>query len=50
MDQSSYPGARSFTGLGVITSPMRHGSTKFELRGPPSGVKTAAELKTAMGL
>jgi len=27
-----------------------HGSAKFELRGPASGVKTAAELKTAMGL
>jgi predicted dinucleotide-binding enzyme len=26
-----------------------HGSAKFELRGPASGVKTAAELKTAMG-
>jgi predicted dinucleotide-binding enzyme len=26
------------------------GSAKFELRGPASGVKTAAELRTAMGL
>ena len=26
------------------------GSAKFELRGPASGVKTAAELKAAMGL
>ena len=27
-----------------------HGSSEFELRGPASGVKTAVELKTAMGL
>ncbi|MND02220.1 hypothetical protein D3C83_215150 [compost metagenome] len=26
------------------------GSAKFELRGPASGVKTAAELRAAMGL
>ena len=37
-------------GLHLPVGDGLHGSAKFELRGPASGVKTAAELKTAMGL
>ena len=44
---------RLVTDIGFDAVPVPGGlaaSTKFELRGPTSGVKTAAELRTALGL
>jgi predicted dinucleotide-binding enzyme len=46
-------GVRLVNDLGFDAVPVGgglHGSAKFELRGPAAGVKTAAELKTAMGV
>ena len=46
-------GVRLINDVGFDAVPVGgglHGSAKFELRGPASGVKTAAELKAAMGL
>ena len=46
-------GVRLVTELGFDAVPVGgglNGSAKFELRGPAAGLKTAAELKTAMGL
>jgi predicted dinucleotide-binding enzyme len=46
-------GVRLINDLGFEAVPVGgglNGSAKFELRGPAAGLKTAAELKTAMGL
>ena len=46
-------GVRLVNDLGFDAVPVGgglHGSAKFELRGPAAGVKTAAELKTIMGV
>jgi predicted dinucleotide-binding enzyme len=52
-DASLALGTRLVNDVGFDAVPVGgglHGSAKFELRGPASGVKTAAELKIAMGL